>query len=195
MTARTLLFGVLAVLLLASPVLAAGDGEAGSPGMKFFWEVLNLLLLLGAIIYLGRRGIRDYFADRRTGIRNDLDQAAQLLADAEDRYATWEGKLADLDNELRKIRETEQRRVKQERAHILEEARQNAQRIAENAGTLVDRELRRAEESLREEASQLAVEMAARILSEQVNDQDRARVMDEFISRVEQMPANDGTGR
>ena len=135
---------VAIAVVLASPVLAAADGGM-SPGVKFFWEVVNLVLILGAIVYLGRRGIREVFANRRTGIRNELDQAAQLLKDAEDRYATWEAKLAGLDEELQKIRETEQRRVKQERAHILEEARVSAQRIAENATAQVDRELRRAE--------------------------------------------------
>ena len=100
----------VAVLLCAVPALAAGGDESGSsPGMKFFWEVLNLLILVGAIIYLGRRGIQDFFTDRRTGIRNELDQAAQLLSDAEDRYATWEAKLAGLDEDLQKIRETEKR--------------------------------------------------------------------------------------
>ena len=183
------------VLLCTAPALAAGAGESGtSPGMKFFWEVLNLAILVGAIIYLGRRGIRDFFTDRRTGIRNELDQAAQLLSDAEDRYATWEAKLAGLDEELQKIRETEQRRVKQERTHILEEARLNAQRIAENATAQVERELRRAEEELRKEASELAVEMAARFLNEQVGDDDRKRLMDEFIARVEQTPANNEEG-
>lgn len=183
------------VLLCAAPALAAGGGETGtSPGMKFFWEVLNLLILVGAIIYLGRRGIQDFFADRRTGIRNELDQAAQLLSDAEDRYATWEAKLAGLDEDLQKIRETEKRRVKQERTHILEEARLNAQRIAENATAQVERELRRAEEELRKEASELAVEMAARFLNEQVGDDDRNRLMDEFITRVEQTPASNEGG-
>ena len=183
------------VLLCTAPALAAGAGESGtSPGMKFFWEVLNLAILVGAIIYLGRRGIRDFFTDLRKGIRNELDKAAQLLSDAEDRYATWEAKLAGLDEELQKIRETEQRRVKQERTHILEEARLNAQRIAENATAQVERELRRAEEELRKEASELAVEMAARFLNEQVGDDDRKRLMDEFIARVEQTPANNEEG-
>ncbi|MFP8874944.1 MAG: hypothetical protein VCB42_10600 [Myxococcota bacterium] len=193
--AKSLVLAGPAALLTAAPALAAGDAEGGSDWGIFFWELLNLALLIGAIIYLGRRGIRDYFTNRRIGIRNDLDQATQLLKEAEDRYATWEAKLADLDSELQKIRETEQRRVKQERGHLLEEARLNAERIAENASALVERELRRAEESLRREASELAVEMAARYLSERVNDDDRKRLMDEFITRVEETRASDGAGR
>ena len=182
-------------LLIAAPAQAASGGEGGADWERFFWEVMNLALLVGVIIYLGRRGIRDYFTNRRIGIRNELDQAAQLLKDAEERYATWEAKLADLESELQKIRETEQLRVKQERGHILEEARLNAERIAENATVLVDRELRRAEEALRQEASELAVEMAARYLSERVSDEDRKRLMDEFIARVEETPASNGAGR
>ena len=45
-------------------------------------------------------------------------------------------------------------------------------------------ELRRARAGLREEASQLAIELAAGILRETVTAQDRERLIDEFIERV-----------
>ena len=36
--------------------------------------------------------------------------------------------------------------------------------------------------------------MATRLLADQVGDEDRKRLMDEFITRVEQMPEGDGAG-
>jgi len=49
----------------------------------------------------------------------------------------------------------------------------------------MDQELRRAQSELREEAADLALEIAARKLSDQVSDGDRERLIDEFITRVE----------
>ena len=45
--------------------------------------------------------------------------------------------------------------------------------------------MRRAHDRLREEASDLAVELAAGMLREQVGPADRERLLDEFITSVE----------
>ena len=66
-----------------------------------------------------------------------------------------------------------------------------AERIRRDAQAGVAQELRRAQSELREEAADLALEIAARKLSEQVGEADRERLVDEFILRVE---ANSGEG-
>ena len=65
------------------------------------------------------------------------------------------------------------------------EAQESAERIQRDAVASVEYELRRAQDALREEAATLATELAGQILSQQVGDSDRDRLMDEFISRVE----------
>ena len=70
-----------------------------------------------------------------------------------------------------------------------------ADRIQRTARTAIDQELRRAKEVLRGEAAELAVDLAAGMLRDRVTDEDRARLVDEFIARVEQAPAAPGSGR
>ena len=122
-----------------------------------------------------------------------MDSAARVLQEAEARFGEWQQKMAELDGEIAKIRDRERRRVEQERERILEDARQTAERIKTDAGNAAERELRRAQEQLREEATALALELAEQLLREKVADSDRDRLMDEFISRVEQTSARAGS--
>jgi len=174
-----------AVLFMAGPALAAGGEEAGNPWVKFSWEIANLLMLIAAIVYFTRTPIKTFFSARREQIRGELSSAAEVLADAEARFAQWQEKMSELDAELEKIRSIELRRVEQERHRILEEAQEIALRIKRDAVAAVEREQRRAQVALQKEAGELAVDMAAGILREQMANDDRARLVDEFIARVE----------
>ena len=65
-----------------------------------------------------------------------------------------------------------------------------AERIRRDAGLAAEQELLRARKELREEAATIASELALQLLADSVNEGDRDRLLDEFISPVE-----NGTGR
>jgi len=169
-------------VLLAAPASAESGGEHGG---SLFWQVANLLLLLAVLIYFARKPVLGYLAGRRDAIANNLDAAAQLLAEAERRLAEWNQKAASLDQEVAAIRAATKRAAEAERDRILADARVTADRIRQSARAVAERELQQAREVLRGEAADLAVELAAKILREQVNESDRARLVDEFIERIE----------
>ncbi|MGH0036091.1 MAG: F0F1 ATP synthase subunit B [Myxococcota bacterium] len=178
---------ILAVFLVAAaaaPALAAGD-EHGTSHAELVWQAINLAILLGIIVYAARRPVKSFFAERRAQIENDLEESAEFLKQAETRYAEWQRKLVDLESELDQIRATARKRSHEERDHILAEARAAAERIKQDARAAIDQELRRAEGDLREEAADLAIELASRIVRDQIGDADRARLVDEFIAKVE----------
>jgi F-type H+-transporting ATPase subunit b len=179
----------IATLLFATPALAAG-GEHGPTTMDLIWQAVNLAILLGVIFYMARKPVSDYFATRRSEIQNDIESASQLLASAEQTFKEWQGKVVDLEGELDEIKATARRRAEEERDQILATARDSAERIKGDALAAVDQQLRRAQEELRHEAAELAVDLAAGMLRDQVDDRDRDRLMDEFITRVE--PAGSG---
>lgn len=183
--ATAVLLGVVLVsLVVALPALAADDGHGGG-GREFFFQTLNLAILLGVVGYFARKPLMSFFADRRAQIKGDVDEAAGLLEDAETRYAEWQRRLIDLDSESETIRSDGRRRAEEEAQTILAEAQAAAERIHRDAEAAVEQELRRAQARLRDEAASLATELAERILKEQLGAADKERLMDEFITRVE----------
>ena len=189
----------LHLMVAAVGALFAGTAEASGGTQESAAEILkqtiyqglNLALLLGVLFYFGRKPISKFFSSRRSGIQSELSEAADLLAQAEKRNSELQRRLVDLGSEVEGIREDAGRRAEEEADRILADARATAERIRRDAQAAVAQELRRAQSELREEAADLALEIAARKLHEQVGDADRDRLVDEFILRVE---ANSGEG-
>jgi len=173
-------------LVSATPALASSEGGGGASELIF--QAINLALILGIIVYFARKPAIAFFTDRRQQISGDLDSAAELLSEAEARNSELQRRLIDLQSEIEEIRETARRRAEEESERILAEANKSAERIQTDAAAAIAQELQRAQSALRAEAAGLALELAGRILDEQVGEGDRERLLDEFITRVEPGP-------
>lgn len=179
------------LLLLSVPALAAGGGEEEA---SLFWPAVNFLLLVTVLFVLLRKPARAFFSERRNDIAGELESAATLKKTAEERHSQWQRRLVNLERELEEIRTTARERAETEREHILADARASAERIQRDATAAIDQEVRRAKDGLRREASDLAVELAAGLLQDRVTDDDRERLLDEFITRVESSPGAGANG-
>lgn len=172
--------------LLAGVAQAAGGGKSDEELVKeAIFQGINLLIILGLIVYFARKPIVQFFAERRQGIQSELTEAASLLEQAEKRNSELQRRLVDLSSEIEGIKDAAGRRAEEEAERIIADARATAERIRRDASAAVDQELRRAQTELREEAADLALEIASRKLSDHVSDSDRDRLIDEFITRVE----------
>lgn len=180
---------VALTMLLGLPAHAA---EGSSATRDFVWQIVNFALLIGVLVYFARKPIQQYFAGRREQIRSEVESGADLLKQAEGRFAEWQQKLAEIDSELDEIRAEANRSARAERDRILTDARAAADRMRRDARAAMEHELRRAQTELRAEASDLATEFAEAILREQVRDGDLERLVDEFISHVEHAPSGGG---
>jgi F-type H+-transporting ATPase subunit b len=170
-------------LAAASPAQAATP--EGDVFAKLIYPAINLALLLGVLIYFSRKPIQAFFRDRRAQIRSDLETAAQLRTEAEERCAELQRRLVNLDSEIESIRQLARERAESERTRILTDAEATAERIRADAQAAIEQELRRAREQLREDASDLAIELAGERVRDQITDSDRSRLLDEFIDRIE----------
>ena len=179
----------LSVLMPVSALASGGESVVED----LIWRVVNLALLLAVLFVFARKPIQAFFQDRRDRIQGELQSAAQLHKEAEQRYAKWQRQLVDLDAELERVRATARERAEAERDRILADARAAAERIRSDAHVAVEQELRRAREQLRQEASALSIQLASELLQAQVTDTDRDRLLDEFTAKIEQ-PSSNGSG-
>ena len=178
MSGRLLLGFILCGLPTAA--LAASGGEQPS----LFWSWVNFLALVAIIVFVGGKQLRAFLGDRRYGIEKDLDSAAEVLSKAENQLAQWKERVARLDQECDEIKQSTKRRAEAEREAILAEARAAAERIRNDAGAAVEQEVSRARQELKDEAAQLATQLAAEQLRQHVQASDQERLVDDFITRV-----------
>ena len=184
---RSLFLGSV-TLLVAPAAAAASEGDAGLS--HFFWEIANLLLLVGVLVYATRKPVSNYLSQRRQDIQDNLAGSEKLLESAEARLAEWNGRAARLDEEVASIKEGARRSAEAERQKVVADAHAAADRIRKTAGAAVESELRRARKRLRGEAADLAVQLAGGILEQKVTSEDQDRLVDEFIEKIEQEGAH-----
>lgn len=188
----------LALLLASAPLAALAEtagheaehdaAAAAEHRKEFTYEVINLALLIAVLVYFARKPVQQYLATRRDTIAKNIASSEQLLLEAERKLADWNAKAARLDADVATILEATRKGAEAERAAILADAEATAVRIRQSATGVVERELRAAREALRGEAAELAVSLAAKLLREQVTGDDRNRLVDEFIAKVESGP-------
>ena len=178
------LLPALLVFFASAAAWAAGDAEESS-SFDFWAELLNLALLVGVLIYVARKPVLEYFAGRRSEIQDNIERSEKLLTDAQERLAEWEAKALGLDAEVERIKDETRAAAERQGKDIIAAAEVTAERIRSGASAVADREVTVARAALRQEAADLAVEMAAKILADKVTDADRTRLVDEFITTLE----------
>lgn len=184
---------LLGAALLAAPAvaIAAGGGEHGGEGHggNALWHALNLILLVGVLVYVGRKPLQEFFSGRRREIETNLQRSAALLAESESRLGEWNRRMQRLDQEVEEIRQGARERAAAERDRILADAQVAAERVRRDAGAAIEQETRRARNELRQEATALALDLASDLLRQRMTAEDRARLVDEFIQKIESPPA------
>ena len=182
-----------ALFVLLVPALAMASEGGGEHESQLFWHAINLALVLGVLFYFARSPIRTYMAERRQNIEAGIEAARRGLAEAERHLAACNERMTALDHEVEEIRRSVRAQAESERDRLLADARVAAERIRRDAHTAVEQESRSARQQLRNEAAEMAVRLAGDLLKRQVTDSDRARLVDEFVERVESSPAATAT--
>jgi len=174
----------LATLLLPLAAHAAGGGGGEGEGNRFWFELGNLALLVGFIVYAARKPVLAYLSDRRSQIQGDLESAEKQLISSEARLQEWTERSEGVDEEMAEIRRAARAGAETEAVSLQQDAEATATRIRGSAGEAVASELRRARHGLRRETADHAIERAAQLLRDQVTDDDQDRLVDEFVSRL-----------
>lgn len=170
-----------AALLLAPAIaLASEEGEAGVL-VSVLWHLANFVVFIAVLLWFAGPRLRAYLFQRRREIESQLEEARRLRADAESRDAEWRQKLEGLEAEIVRMTGEARELGRAEREKILAQAREQAERIRQDAERTAAHEIARARTELREEAVRLAMGLAEGMVRENVNEDDQRRLVEEYL--------------
>ena len=177
---------VLSGFLFASVCLAA-EGTHGGGGAQFkdfLYRVLNFSILVGIMYYVTKKPLANFLANRKESIRRTLQELELKKAEAEKKYEEYQGKLAALDEETKKIIEEYIHEGEREKQKIIEAAEKQAQYIKEQAQFAIRQEIKTAKVDLQKEIAEMTVKTAEEILKKNIKKKDHDRLIDEFRKKV-----------
>jgi F-type H+-transporting ATPase subunit b len=181
--ASTLFFALGSVALASS----GGGHEAAAPKgwlITDTYKVLNFAVLAGALFYIARKPVAEFFTSRIKGIQEQLAELEQKKDAAQKSLAEYEAKLADLAGESERIVQDYIRQGEEGKKRILAEAEAQALKLEESAKRNIEQEFKSAKSRLQQEIAEKALGQAEALVRESISSDDQDRLVDEYLGKV-----------
>ncbi|WP_155877565.1 ATP synthase F0 subunit B [Desulfuromonas sp. AOP6] len=178
---------LLLIVCSTTAAVAAGDAHHVDSGVlikDFLYRTFNFAVTFGLLAYFVTKPIRKGLAGRREGIEKALKEAQDAKEKAETRYAEYDEKLTKASAEIEDIYASIKREGELERDRIIAEAKAMAEKISQDAEKTASREIAKAKAELRQEATNMAIEIARDLLTQKVTGDDQKRLVNEYIQKV-----------
>jgi len=195
--ARLALLFILLLLALPSTGLALEEAGAAShesgqqvaePSAEHDGDTLttvfkwiNFITVFGALGYLLRKPMREFFTGQRAAIQAAIAEGRQARQQAEQRLAEIEQRLARLGNEVESLRQEATAQAGAEQQRIREATQREAERILATAQAEIESTARAARLDLRAFTARLAVNLAEQRIRQQLTPATHALLFDGFV--------------
>jgi F-type H+-transporting ATPase subunit b len=155
-----------------------------------FWEIVSFGILLWVLYKYAFPPILETLETRERKIRESLEQAERLRVEAERRMQEYEAKLTvasrDAEAVLIQAKERAQRLLDENEQRLVAEA----ERVKADAAREIDQERRKAIQEIRNQATDLALLVAEKVVERSLTDADHRRLADEALAAVEKTYQN-----
>jgi F-type H+-transporting ATPase subunit b len=147
-------------------------------------QLINSGILFFILFRVARKPVAEGLKKRKQTILQGFAEAGQMKEAAAARLAEYEQKLAAIDDEINRVRVQMQQGAEQERARVLQEAKERCERMERDAKLLIEQELKAAREQLIAETSKRALDSAQKLVAAQVTAGDKDRLLQEYLATL-----------
>ena len=180
------------LLASASRVWAEAAAEGGHGGglisldKSLIVQIVNFVLLLLLLRKFLYAPFVAKMEERTQAIKKSLDEAQAARAEAQRERQEHAAKIQAAHAEAQAIRSAALKEAAEEQRRLLQNAREEADRLVVAARAELAQDVGRARQDLRREVSDLAIEVAERLIRKSLRDEDHRRIVDDAISRLGQ---------
>ena len=159
----TQLCSLVAPLLLINPLIS---------------RAFNVAVFFGILYFLLRKPVRQFFVERFARIRATLERAAREKEEAQARIRAIDARLAQLDSEVAKIKETSRQEVAAETERLRAQTQADLEKIRDTARRETEAAKQVALVELRQFAAANAVTRAEQIIRRELTPADDAALLE-----------------
>ena len=154
------------------------------PGL-YIWTIATFLVLVGLLAKFAWGPLLAAMAARQDAIRKSLDEARQAKQELERLNVESARILAQARIEAEAILSATRSDATQFREELKQQARADAAAIVKNAEKQVELEKTRAIQEIRQEAVNLSVTIASKLLQRNVSKEDNERLIEDTFRQLE----------
>ena len=169
--------------LIAEAAVEAPE-EGGFAASILEANLVNLLIVIGLLVYFGRGFLGKILSERRSDIEAALKDAEERRRKAAAALADEQQKLAQAQQEAARIRSAAEERSIAVRSALLAEAEVEVQRMQEGLSQDLNAERDRAIADLRQQVSSLALQKAEAELPSRMTDDLQTDIINRSIAMI-----------
>ena len=154
------------------------------PGL-YIWTILTFLVLVALLAKFAWRPLLQALDNRQQTIRKALDDARQAKQELERLHGESAKLLAQARTEAAEIVSRSRSDADRFREEMKEKARAEAAALMRNAERQIELETTRAVQQIRQEAIDISVGIASKILQRNVSREDNERLIEETFKQLE----------
>ena len=177
----------LAALTGAADLWAAGGGEKGGFSSQVIWQIISFVLLIVLLSRFVKKPLAAFLSRRQAEVQNAIEQSARKKEEAEVLLAEWQRKVDSLNREIQDLHQRIRAEGEAEQKKIVSRAKEEGEKIRQQAGVIAEQELGKARAALKKEMVDLSVELAEKLLKEAIQPQDQERLIREYIGKVREL--------
>jgi F-type H+-transporting ATPase subunit b len=181
-----LLFAVLACLLLPAPAQAAqgeADMYAGDIGQAVA-AILIFLVLLGILGKFAWKPIIAQLRQREEGVAKQLAEAEKQQKESQELLAEYRARLDRAESDAQRLVEDSRKQAARDRQKLLDQAQGEVEKQSQQMKREIEQAKKQALRELHAQTAELAADIAASVLSTQIDEQMHRKLVDGSLAQI-----------
>ena len=143
--------------------------------------MITFLVLMWLVKIIAWKPITKMMQDRSDKIVNDIDSAKESRTKAADLAQKRQAELDKTRDDANTIINTAKQNGQRQREQIVEDARSEVSNLKSSAEKDIEQERQEALAKLRKDVASLSIEIASKIISKELNEDDQKGLVDSYI--------------
>jgi F-type H+-transporting ATPase subunit b len=153
------------------------------------WTILTFVIVLLVLRRYAWKPILDAMEARERGIQRLIDDAEAARAEADALLQQYRKQLDESRAEGARILAEGKAAAERVREDMLARARSEAEAIVARTGHEIDLERQKAVAEIKEQAVELAISAASKVIEEDLDDERHRRLVEEYLKEIELEPS------
>ena len=154
-----------------------------NPGL-IIWVAFTFIVLVFVLKKVAWKPILTALDQRESAIKESLEKAERAKEEAQKVLDENQANLAKAEEESKKIIEQSRAYAEKLKNQMLQESKQQAQKIVADASEEIERKKEAAFNELKNQIAEIAVQAAEKILKENVNKEVNKKIVNDYISEI-----------
>lgn len=152
--------------------------------MEIIFAIVNFLILIGVLTKFLYKPTLAMFDRRRNSIQESLDNAEDINRRADAKLENYNKRIARVEEEGREIIVAAKMKAEAQAATIIEDAREEADKIKAAARADIERERQNARAEMRNEIAALAILAAEKIIERELQGSGQDEIIDGILEQA-----------